>query len=288
MKDVNINIIETEDNIFFKSDYEINNEKIDFNMENLIEIFDNIILINNNKNTISFNRESEKFVVTFSQILENIQISPISMLEALCNLFFYNKPIKSQYEIKNAITEATQKSVMYKLKNKEIPETKEIAYFNQRVDIKIKDQLLSIGQGACILFNNSKSELILIGLVGTIPNDNIIFDVYIYQNDLKITIENCTIKKKEEISDLACAEIKFNNTDIKIDIIDKDKSLILNNNNLDFNAGNEELISTLKQLVESIGEMNDLDKLIAYSTENKKILADVTTIENDFLDDFLD
>ena len=288
MKDVNINIIETEDNIFFKSDYEINNEKIDFNMENLIEIFDNIILINNNKNTISFNRESEKFVVTFSKILENIQISPISMLEALCNLFFYNKPIKSQYEIKNAITEATQKSVMYKLKNKEIPETKEIAYFNQRVDIKIKDQLLSIGQGACILFNNSKSELILIGLVGTIPNDNIIIDVYIYQNDLKITIENCTIKKKEEISDLACAEIKFNNTDIKIDIIDKDKSLILNNNNLDFNAGNEELISTLKQLVESIGEMNDLDKLIAYSTENKKILADVTTIENDFLDDFLD
>lgn len=288
MKDVNINIIETEDNIFFKSDYEINNEKIDFNMENLIEIFDNIILINNNKNTISFNRESEKFVVTFSKILENIQISPISMLEALCNLFFYNKPIKSQYEIKNAITEATQKSVMYKLKNKEIPETKEIAYFNQRVDIKIKDQLLSIGQGACVLFNNSKSELILIGLVGTIPNDNIIFDVYIYQNDLKITIENCTIKKKEEISDLACAEIKFNNTDIKIDIIDKDKSLILNNSNLDFNAGDEELISTLKQLVESIGEMNDLDKLIAYSTENKKILADVTTIENDFLDDFLD
>lgn len=288
MKDVNINIIETEDNIFFKSDYEINNEKIDFNMENLIEIFDNIILINNNKNTISFNRESEKFVVTFSKILENIQISPISMLEALCNLFFYNKPIKSQYEIKNAITEATQKSVMYKLKNKEIPETKEIAYFNQRVDIKIKDQLLSIGQGACILFNNSKSELILIGLVGTIPNDNIIFDVYIYQNDLKITIENCTIKKKEEISDLACAEIKFNNTDIKIDIIDKDKSLNLNNSNLDFNAGDEELISTLKQLVESIGEMNDLDKLIAYSTENKKILADVTTIENDFLDDFLD
>lgn len=288
MKDVNINIIETEDNIFFKSDYEINNEKIDFNMENLIEIFDNIILINNNKNTISFNRESEKFVVTFSQILENIQISPISMLEALCNLFFYNKPIKSQYEIKNAITEATQKSVMYKLKNKEIPETKEIAYFNQRVDIKIKDQLLSIGQGACVLFNNSKSELILIGLVGTIPNDNIIFDVYIYQNDLKITIENCTIKKKEEISDLACAEIKFNNTDIKIDIIDKDKSLILNNSNLDFNAGDEASISTLKQLVESIGEMNDLDKLIAYSTENKKILADVTTIENDFLDDFLD
>ena len=288
MKDVNINIIETEDNIFFKSDYEINNEKIDFNMENLIEIFDNIILINNNKNTISFNRESEKFVVTFSKILENIQISPISMLEALCNLFFYNKPIKSQYEIKNAITEATQKSVMYKLKNKEIPETKEIAYFNQRVDIKIKDQLLSIGQGACVLFNNSKSELILIGLVGTIPNDNIIFDVYIYQNDLKITIENCTIKKKEEISDLVCAEIKFNNTDIKIDIIDKDKSLNLNNSNLDFNAGDEELISTLKQLVESIGEMNDLDKLIAYSTENKKILADVTTIENDFLDDFLD
>lgn len=288
MKDVNINIIETEDNIFFKSDYEINNEKIDFNMENLIEIFDNIILINNNKNTISFNRESEKFVVTFSQILENIQISPISMLEALCNLFFYNKPIKSQYEIKNAITEATQKSVMYKLKNKEIPETKEIAYFNQRVDIKIKDQLLSIGQGACILFNNSKSELILIGLVGTIPDDNIIFDVYIYQNDLKITIENCTIKKKEGISDLACAEIKFNNTNIKIDIIDKDKSLNLNNSNLDFNAGDEELISTLKQLVESIGEMNDLDKLIAYSTENKKILADVTTIENDFLDDFLD
>lgn len=286
IKNAKIVIKEDNGNIFFESDFKSNNSNnLSFNLNSLKEIFNNINIIGNIKSFLDFDMKNEQFLIGFDGFKDCIRLSTNDILEVLYDAFFNDIQIPENQIIKNKAIDISQREHINNLIKGGKPNT--ALFFDGRVDIFLENKLIAVGKNACLELNHGEGFdlLALSGVVGNQLTTNAsTYDVVIYQDNLKVKINNLTIDTIDSILDVKHIEFDFGNYNIEAQEIKKEESLELNNKNFLCYLGYDKLLEK-EEILERISRDNSFDDLMAYSMDNKSLLPIEENNDSSFIDD---
>ena len=296
IKNSTITINKIDDNIIFESDLKYNDRNISFNMVSLLEIIENTSIMEDAKASLEFNEEDQKFIISFDNFDEVIELSTNNMLEILIDVYFNKKAVNQNEIIRKNTMSISQKRHIDCLMRNEKPDT--ALFFDGRIDVFKDDKLVAVGKYAGLELNNGKAKdmLVITGVVGgnemkeyDMFTDNEEYKAVIYQGNLKITIDRVVVMSIDSILDIKHIEFDCGDYDIKAENVSEDESLKLNCNSLSCYLGVDKIIDK-EDILEDLEKNNSLDTLMEFSIKNKKILpqqekAENTMIADDFFDD---
>lgn len=270
MKEIcNIKTIYDNNNIYFKTDFEYDNEMIEFNMNDIHMLFNSISIINNFTNELSFNRETELFELLLHNPNNSISIN-ITMHEMfiiLYLLYYDNDKMNIEFRLNsiNFITEKLNTKLTSDMINN-INRLNSIIPFNRRVDIYNKNKdLIALGKHSILnnkgnIYNLYIYDLIFKTYEFTKNNK----DIIIYQDNKKITLKDCVLvstqKEDRKLSNVLNVAIFQSESLLIEDISIKDTKILCNNssciNLVDIIFNSENLI-TMNKIDLSIANIKD-------------------------------
>lgn len=270
MKEIcDIQIIYSDNNIYFKTDFEYDNEMIEFNMNDIHMLFNSISIINNFTNELSFNRETELFELLLHNPNNSISIN-ITMHEMfiiLYLLYYDNDKMNIEFRLNsiNFITEKLNTKLTSDMINN-INRLNSIIPFNRRVDIYNKNKdLIALGKHSILnnkgnIYNLYIYDLIFKTYEFTKNNK----DIIIYQDNKKITLKDCVLvstqKEDRKLSNVLNVAIFQSESLLIEDISIKDTKILCNNssciNLVDIIFNSENLI-TMNKIDLSIANIKD-------------------------------
>lgn len=270
MKEIcNIKTIYDNNNIYFKTDFEYDNEMIEFNMNDIHMLFNSISIINNFTNELSFNRETELFELLLHNPNNSISIN-ITMHEMfiiLYLLYYDNDKMNIEFRLNsiNFITEKLNNKLTNDMINN-INRLNSIIPFNRRVDIYNKNKdLIALGKHSILNNKGNIYNLYIYDLIfktDEFTKSN--KDIIIYQDNKKITLKDCilvsTQREDRKLSNVLNVAIFQSESLLIEDISIKDTKILCNNssciNLVDIIFNSENLI-TMNKIDLSIANIKD-------------------------------
>lgn len=270
MKEIcNIKTIYDDNNIYFKTDFEYDNEMIEFNMNDIHILFNSISIIDNFTNELSFNRETELFELLLHNANNNISIN-ITMHEMfiiLYLLYYDNDKMNIEFRLNsiNFIIDKLNAKLTSDMINN-INRLNSIIPFNRRVDVYNKDKdLIALGKHSILNNKGNIYNLYIYDLIfktDEFAKNN--KDIIIYQDNKKITLKDCVLvstqKEDRKLSNVLNVVIFQSESLLIEDISIKDTKVLHNNdsciNLVDIIFNSENLI-TMNKIDLSIANIKD-------------------------------
>lgn len=270
MKEIcDIQTIYSDNNIYFKTNFEYDNEMIEFNMNDLYTLFNSIPIIDNFTNELSFNRETELFELSLYNDNNNISINMTTheMFIILYLLYFDNEKMNIELRLNSinfVINRLNNKLTSYTINN--INRINSITPFNRRVDIYNKDKdLIALGKHSILNNKGNIYNLYIYDLIfktDEFAKSN--KDIVIYQDNKKITLKDCilvsTQKEDRKLSNVLNVIIFQSESLLIEDISIKDTKVLYNNDscinlvNIIFNSENLITMNKIDLLTANIKE----------------------------------
>lgn len=270
MKEIcDIQTIYSDNNIYFKTNFEYDNEMIEFNMNDLYTLFNSIPIIDNFTNELSFNRETELFELSLYNDNNNISINMTTheMFIILYLLYFDNEKMNIELRLNSinfVINRLNNKLTSYTINN--INRINSITPFNRRVDIYNKDKdLIALGKHSILNNKGNIYNLYIYDLIfktDEFAKNN--KDIVIYQDNKKITLKDCilvsTQKEDRKLSNVLNVIIFQSESLLIEDISIKDTKVLYNNDscinlvNIIFNSENLITMNKIDLLTANIKE----------------------------------
>lgn len=284
----NITVKRQEDNVLFLTDCEKNGERLDFNLNDLVKIFENVTLYKQYANTLSFS-ENGLFDIAIESYEDKIRLSTNEMFALLYDLFFNKITIPSNDIIAYKISEVVQKKMMSNLRLNESIDNGEVVSLCGYYELYLRGSLVAVGKNAFIESRESTYKIILDGAVGLLPGMNELVTVVIYHNDLKITLENCVINTTSNSLDIHYIELSKENKTYNSEIVTDENKKTLKYSNLK-TIPLVKIASglTINEAAEKISSMNTIDELTQYSIINKQIISKTLETSSLVMDDDFD